>query len=345
MARYGVGIIGAGWVAGEYVRVFANDPRTDIVGVYNRTPGKATTLLRSRGVEAREYASVDELFDDEQVQIVVSCTHPVARREHCVRAAQTGRHIVIEKPIGVTLDDALAIREAVAAAGVKTVTSFVLRWNPQFLTVRQLIADGVLGDLVYGEADYWHPLKDVYPGYRFNVSKALGVSAFVCGGCHAVDILRYLGGEVVEVSAFSAAKRMNDDFEYDPVVVASVRFENGAVGKLATMLEADTPYIFNCKLFGSEGTIIDNEVYSSKHYPGSLGYWSFPTVKPDSAEVEHHPFKAEIDHFLECIETDTESHASIHDRVSFIGRPVRAARPGGIGICAGKSCVAPPIVM
>jgi predicted dehydrogenase len=213
----------------------------------------------------------------------------------------------------VTLDDSLAIRDAVARAGVKSVTSFVLRWNPQLVTVKRLIADGVLGDLLYGEADYWHPLQDVYPGYRSFVSKAQGVSAFVCGGCHAVDTLRYMGGEIVEVSAFSAAKRINDDFEFDPIVTASLRFENGAVGKLSTILEADTPYIFNCKLFGSEGTIIDNEVYSSAHYPGSLGYWSFPTVKPDSAAVEHHPFKQEIDHFLECIETDNESHASIHD--------------------------------
>lgn len=313
MAKYGVGIIGAGWVAGEYVKIFADHPLTELVGVYNRTPGKAGELLRSLGVDSREYSSLDELFDDERIQIIASCTHPDTRREHCVRAAETGRHIVIEKPVGTTLEDSLAIRDAVAKAGVKTVTSFVLRWNPQFLTVRQLIADGVLGDLVYGEADYWHPLQEVYPGYRAFVSEAQGKSAFVCGGCHAADILRYVGGEIVEVAAFSAAKRMNQDFEYDPVVAASLRFENGAVGKLATILEADSPYIFNCKLFGTEGTIIDNEVYSSKHYPGSLDYWSFPTVKPDSAEVEHHPFREEIDHFLECIESDTESHASIAD--------------------------------
>ena len=310
---YGVGIIGAGWVAGEYVKIFAGDPRTELVGIYNRTPGKATALLDSLGVEAREYETLDQLFDDDRIQIIASCTHPDTRREHCVRAAETGRHIVIEKPVGLTLDDSLAIRDAVAKAGVTTVTSFVLRWNPQFETVKRLIADGVLGDLVYGEADYWHPLKDVYPGYRSFVSKAQGGSAFLCGGCHAVDILRFVGGEIVEVAAFSAAKRLNDDFEFDPVVSATLRFENGAVGKLATILEADTPYIFNCKLFGTEGTIIDNEVYSSKHYPGSLGYWSFPTIRPDSAEVEHHPFKQEIDHFLECIESGTESHASIAD--------------------------------
>ena len=272
-----------------------------------------SALLAAHGVDAREYSSVDELFDDERVHIVASCTHPDVRAEHCVRAAESGRHVVIEKPVGLTPGDTAAIREAVRKAGVKTVTSFVLRWNPQFVTVRRMIDDGVLGDLLYGEADYWHPLKTVYPGYPAFVSKARGGSPTLAGGCHAVDMLRYLGGEMVEVAAFSAPKKLNLDYEYDPNVVAAVRFANGAVGKLSTVFDADTPYIFNCRLFGTEGTIQNNEVYSSKHYPGALGYWRFPTIEPDSAEVTHHPFKEEIDHFLECIETDVESHASIHD--------------------------------
>jgi predicted dehydrogenase len=313
MAKYGVGIIGAGWVAGEYVKVFRDHPLTEVVGVYNRTPGKASALLAAHGVEAREYASLDELYDDDRIGIIASCTHPDTRREHCVRAAETGRHIVIEKPVGLTLEDSLAIRDAVQRAGVRTVTSFVLRWNPQFETVRALQRDGVIGELVYGEADYWHPLKEIYPGYRSFVSKAVSGSAVVCGGCHAVDILRFLGGEIVEVAAFSAPKRINMDYEYDPNIVASVRFANGAVGKLSTIFDADTPYIFNCRLFGTEGTVINNEVYSSKHYPGSLGYWTFPTIEPDSADVTHHPFKEEIEHFLDCIESGEESHASIYD--------------------------------
>ena len=52
--------------------------------------------------------------------------------------------------------------------------------------------------------------------------------------------------------------------------------ENGAVGKLSTVLDADTPYIFNVRLFGTEGTVQNNRVFSKKHYPGSLNYWTFP---------------------------------------------------------------------
>ena len=313
MAKYGVGILGAGWVAGEYVKAFRDHPQTEIVGIYNRTQGKATRLMETHGVTAREYASDDELFEDERVQIVVSCTPPDARPDHAIRAAETGRHIVIEKPIALSMDRVEAIRDAVAAAGVKTVTSFVLRWNPQFETVKQLIADGVLGDIIYAEGDYWHPIKREYPCYDWIVGKDIGGSAFVAAGCHAADALRFFGGEVVEVCAFSTGPKLNLDYEYDPVAVASLKFENGAVGKLSTVLDADTPYIFNVRLFGTEGSIQNNKVFSKKHYPGALDYWTFPTIEPDSGDVSHHPFVPEVAHFIECIENDVESHASIHD--------------------------------
>jgi predicted dehydrogenase len=312
MAKYGVGMIGAGWVAGEYVKVFRDHPLTELVGIYNRTPGRASALMREHGVDGREYGSLDELFDDERIAIVASCTHPDTRAEHCIRAAETGRHIVIEKPIGLTPLDTHAIREAVVKSGVKTVTSFVLRWNPQFLTVKQLIADGVLGELLYGEADYWHPLRTYYPGYKAFVSKEQGGSPVLAGGCHAVDILRYVGGEIVEVSAFSAPKKLILDYEYDPNVIASVRFANGAVGKVSTVLEADTPYVFNVRLFGTAGAIQNNRVFSSTRYPGADDYREFPTEKL-TGEAAHHPYPAQVAHFLECIEQDVESHASIHD--------------------------------
>lgn len=312
-AKYGVGIIGAGWVSGEYLKAFRDHPLTEVVGMYNRTPEKATQRMQEHGVDGTEYATADELFDDERIDIIADTTPPDVRAEYCTRAAETGRHIVIEKPVGLTPEDTARIRDAVSKAGVKTVTSFVLRWNPQFETVRQMIADGVLGDLIYAQGDYWHPLKKEYPGYPWYITAEKGKSPFLVGGCHAVDMVRFLGGEIVEVAAYSTGPNLNMDYEYEPVTTASVKFENGAIGKLSTVLDADTPYIFNCHLFGTEGTILDNKVYSSKHYPGSMGYWSFPTIEPDSGDVTHHPFVPEVAHFLECIENDVESHASIHD--------------------------------
>jgi predicted dehydrogenase len=85
------------------------------------------------------------------------------------------------------------------------------------------------------------------------------------------------------------------------------------VGKLSAVVDADTPYAFNIRLLGSEGSIQNNRVFSSDRYPAVADYWEFPTVTPDRDDVSHHPFAAEVAHFVSCIQTDTESHASIHD--------------------------------
>src|SRR5207237_349049 len=90
-SKYGVGILGAGWVAGEYVKAFRDHPLTHVVGIYNRTPGKASQLMQAHGVEGREYGSLDEFFRDDRIQIVASVTHPPVRAEHVARAAETGR--------------------------------------------------------------------------------------------------------------------------------------------------------------------------------------------------------------------------------------------------------------
>lgn len=313
LGKYGVGIIGAGWVSGEYVKAFRDHPLTYVVGMYNTTPDKATRVMNSHSVKGKEFRSVQELLDDPNINIVVHCAHADSRPDMISKAALSGKHVVIEKPVALNPEGVAQIREAITKTGVKSVTSCVLRWNPQFATVRALIDDGKFGKLLYAEGDYWHPIIKAYPGYPYYMKKAHNGSSFVCAGVHAVDTVRWLAGEVVEVSAYSAGPTANPDFDYPPITVAALRFGNGAVGKLSSMIEGETPYIFNCRLFGTTMSIENNRVHSSKHYPGTLGYWEFPTVKPDSGEVSHHPFMPEIAHFIECIENNVESHASIHD--------------------------------
>jgi predicted dehydrogenase len=309
--RLGVAILGAGFVAGKYLDALRGEPRCEVVGIFSPTPGRAASLAEAHGSRARAYASVDELFADERVQIVVSATPPSVRPEHVVRAAESGRHVVIEKPLATSFAAVEQMRAAVARAGVRTVTSFVLRWNPQIRTIRRLVDDGTIGELLYAEGDYWHPLPGFYHD-SWLFTRREGGSAFVGAGCHAADAIRYLAGEVVEVAALSAPPRILRTLEYDPVVTASLRFANGAVGKLSTVLEGDTPHVFNTRLFGTDGTIQNDRVFSSARFPGATGYVRVPTVPPDTPAGQH-PFAAEIAHLLDCIEAGVESHASIHD--------------------------------
>ena len=73
---------------------------------------------------------------------------------------------------------------------MKTVVSFVLHWNPQFLWISKMLDEGAIGRIFYAEVDYWHNIGPWYRQYRWNVKKEIAGSAFLSAGCHAVDAMR-----------------------------------------------------------------------------------------------------------------------------------------------------------
>jgi predicted dehydrogenase len=219
---------------------------------------------------------------------------------------------LVEKPMALTMSENRLLRDTVAEAGVKSVVSFVLRWNPAVQTIRSLIASGAIGDLFYAEVDYWHGIKSTHHAWDLHSRKKTAGGAMLLGGCHAADALRWLtGDEVVEVSAVSV--NPGTSFEFDPNVVATVRFRGGSVGKVSALLDCEMPYQFNMDFAGTKGAIRDNRIWSRQLLPGQTGWASVPTILPDSGDVHHHPFDAEINHLVDCILNDRESHCNVAD--------------------------------
>jgi len=216
--------------------------------------------------------------------------------------------------VALNLEDLRRMDKAVKEAGVKTVVSFVLRWNPLFQSIKALLEQGAIGKVFYAEVDYWHGIGPWYKQYKWNIKKEIGGSSLLSAGCHAVDAMRFfLGKEVAEVFAYST--KIWQDYEYDPTIAGVLRFTDGTIGKISSCLECTTPYQFNIDLLGEYGTIRNNKIYSKKLFPGQTDYAIIPTVLPDSGEVSHHPFQGEIDHFIDCILNDVESHVNLADAV------------------------------
>ena len=109
------------------------------------------------------------------------------------------------------------------------------------------------------------------------------------------------------------SNNVKDFYEYDSNVVAIVKFRGGAIGKTSTLFDAEMPYTFNIDLVGTEGALRDNRLWSKRLLPGQTDWAALPTILPDSGDVHHHPFDAEVDHLVECIRTDRESHCNIAD--------------------------------
>ncbi|NLE36609.1 MAG: Gfo/Idh/MocA family oxidoreductase [Pirellulaceae bacterium] len=330
--KLGVAIHGAGWVAGAHALAWIKNPHIEVVSVSDIDLDRAKRFAEANGLRCSIRDRYDEVLADDRVDVVDITGPSHVHAEQAIAAAEAGKHVLVEKPIALTMDENRALRDAVARAGVKSVTSFVCRFNEQVVTLKSLLQSGAVGDLFYAEVDYWHGIKPTHHAWRLHSRKETGGSAMLLAGCHAVDTLRWLvGDEVEEVAAYGNNRK--GLFEYDANVVAVVKFRGGVIAKTSVLFDCEMPYAMNVDLAGTAGTLRDNRVYCPGLLPGQTGWATFPTVMLDSGDVMHHGFGREIDHFVECIQENREPHCDVadafhtHELCFAIDRSIEQGRP------------------
>jgi len=335
--KLGVAVIGTGWVSNEHIKAFCKNPKAEVIAILSRKPDRAEAKAKEHGLQnCRAYTDLRDMLRNRDIRAVAICTPHHLHAEQGIVCAKAGRHILIEKPIALELRSLRALRAAVEKANVRSVVSFVLRWNPLFETIKAMLAGKLVGDIFYAEIDYMHGIGPSYGGYEWIRKKDFGGNNLLTAGCHAVDAVRwFVGAEVVEVLAYANTSRHNPlRYEYDTNSITVLKFKNGVIGKVGCSIEAVMPYAFNILLLGDKGTIRNNQVFTQR-WPGQRSWATVPTILPDTADVNHHPFVEEINHFVDCILNDRESHCNIADAVktheiclamevsSREGRPVR----------------------
>lgn len=315
--QLGIAIQGAGTVSTGHLRAYLRNANCRVVAIGSRTKAGAEAKAREVGIDPASialYDSIDDLVADPNVDALSICTPHARHHEDAITAAKAKKHFIVEKPIAMSRDNLHAMAAAASEAGVRTVCGFVLRYNPMVETAYALSRNGFFGELLYVQTDYWHnPEQSGYPGSEDHV-RQMDASAMMLGGCHAVDLARYLmGSDIVSVSAVETAG--TPDAPHPPMQAAVVRFANGRIGKVSACVEQWMPYQFNVDLLGTDGGLRDNRFYG-RSLPGATDWAVFPTITPNSGLVSHHPFDGEIDHFVDCVLSGTESHASVRDAVN-----------------------------
>jgi len=200
MKTYGVGIFGIGWVAGEHIKAYVQNPNMKVVALASRHRTSAQSAKAKLGLDCDVLDTYDELVKREDIDIIDICSPNVLHAEEAIAAAEAGKHVVIEKPIGMNFKELKAVKDAIVKAEVKSQAGFVSRWNPHVQSIRNMIDKGGLGEPYYVEVDYYHEIGPWWSGWNWGAStKKGGPSASLVAGCHAVDLLYYFGGEVEEV--------------------------------------------------------------------------------------------------------------------------------------------------
>jgi predicted dehydrogenase len=340
-----VGIVGLGWVAGAHIEAFKSVQGANVTAVCSRRDLKESELEEQYGVPLHAYTSYEAMLADPGLDIVDICTPHPLHPQQAIAAARAGKHLIIEKPISVTYQDAKAMREAIRKAGVKVCVCFEARYSQHFTMIHSCIQDGLLGDLHYGEVDYYHGIGPWYKQYQWNVKKDFGGSSLLTAGCHALDgLLFFMNAEVEEVMTYGSRSKnpIFQPYEYETATVTLLKFKGDKAGKVTSVVDCLQPYYFHIHLVGSDGSLLDNRFYSKKLKGLTKERWStLETALIDSGDVSDHPYQPQFQAFVDSLrkgesmpltdfDTAFESHRVVFaaDLSAKEGRPVKLSELG-----------------
>lgn len=306
MKKYNVAVIGYGWVSTAHIQAINATTSAQVTAIYSSRPQDSAVLSARHGGAIQAYTDLDALLARPDIHAVSICSYPHQHADQIIKAARAKKHVIIEKPISLTWEEAKAVREAVEAARVRVCVCFECRYSSQLTATKAVIDAGLLGALHYGEVDYYHGIGPWYGQFRWNTTRADGGSSLLSAGCHAMDaLLLCMGGEVDSVTSQATRSRSEifAEYEYPTTSVTLVKFKDGRIGKVASVIDCLQPYYFHVHLLGSEGSILDNRFHSSK-LPGLNRHaWSTLSMKLlDSGDVSDHPYQTQFEAFFSALD-------------------------------------------
>jgi predicted dehydrogenase len=305
MKKYNVAVIGYGWVSTAHIQAINATPLAQVTAVYSSRPQDDAALSARYGSSIKTYTDLNAILRLPDIHAVSICSYPHQHAQHVIAAAQAGKHIILEKPLTLTLTDARAISAAVEKAGVKTCVCFELRFSSQMKATKAVIDAGILGSIHYGEVDYYHGIGPWYGQFRWNTTKRDGGSSLLSAGCHALDaLLLCMGPEVESVTSFATRSKNAtfSQYEYATTSVTILKFSGGRLGKVASVIDCIQPYYLHTHLVGSEGSLLDNKFHTNRINGLNKHAWSNLSMKmADSGDVSDHPYQAQFEAFFEAL--------------------------------------------
>jgi UDP-N-acetyl-2-amino-2-deoxyglucuronate dehydrogenase len=249
----GFGIVGTGVIAAMHAAAIATVPRARLAAVTDVAGGAAAAFAAARGCAAEP--GLDQLLARPDVDVVCVCVPSGLHAEVGIRAARAGKHLVVEKPIDVTLAAADRLIEAARAAGVALTVISQHRFDPGLIELKRLLGDGALGRLVLAEASTkWYRTQAYYDSAAWRGTWAMDGGSLMNQGIHYVDLLRWCMGPVTEITAVCATQA--HQVEVEDTALAIVRFGSGAVGTILSSTAAYPGFPQRLEITGTDGTVI-----------------------------------------------------------------------------------------
>ena len=255
MEKVKVAVLGLG-MGFAWAKAAVDLPQTELTMVFDPSYDRNDRIDKKFYMEnnVRIANSEDELIQsDADVIVVASPDHFHA--EQSIKALRAGKHVVCEKPLATTVDECRRIAEAVKESGRSFMTGQVCRYAPGFKLAKYLLTEGRIGELVCLESEYAHDYTHC-PGWEnWRKDPEVRRQGFLGGGCHALDLVRWLAGDPIEVFAYMNHKFL-PDWPTNDTGIAVAKFENDVIGRIFVSIGVKRPYTMRTVIYGTKGTII-----------------------------------------------------------------------------------------
>ncbi|MBI2826943.1 MAG: Gfo/Idh/MocA family oxidoreductase [Planctomycetia bacterium] len=250
---FGFGVIGCGMIAKFHARAIADIRGAKLVACYDAIPASADRLAAETG--CRAYHKLANLLADPAVEVVTIGTPSGAHMEPAVAAAKAGKHVIVEKPLEITLSRCDKIVDACRKAKVKLSAIFPSRFHDSSQEIKQAIEDGRFGRLTMGDAyvKWFRPQSYYDSGAWRGTWKLDGGGALMNQAIHSVDLLAWFMGPAIEIRA-QTGLLAHERIAVEDTAVATLRYANGALGVIEASTAAFPGYLKRIEIHGSEGS-------------------------------------------------------------------------------------------
>jgi predicted dehydrogenase len=336
-ATIGVGMLGYAFMGKAHVNAYRTLPymamelplSPRLVAIAGRDEQAVQAAATRFGFERSE-TDWRALIADDSIGLFDNGGPNAVHAEPTIAAAEAGKHVICEKPLGRTADEAYEIWRRVQATGVKAMCAFNYRFVPAVRLARRLIEAGELGEIYHFRGRY---LQDWIADPQFPMvwrlsKEAAGSGALGDLGAHVIDLARYLVGEITTIAGTARTfieDRPGGHVDVDDAVEAVVEFEGGAVGTLeATRFAVGRKNGLSLEINGSKGSIAfdlerlnELSVHLSGSRPGehAQGFRRVLVTEPDHPYMDmwwppghiigwEHTFSHELLHLLSAIASD-----------------------------------------
>jgi predicted dehydrogenase len=253
MQELGFAIIGTGMIARYHAEAIAATTGTRLVAICRTGAVGAQDAAQRFGVPCE--TSLDVLLARTDVDAICICTPSGLHAQQAIAAARSGKHVLVEKPIALSLPDADAMIAACRDAGVRLGVALQRRSDPQFQAVRAAITAGTLGRLVLGSVSvpYIRP-QSYYESAAWRGTWALdGGGALMNQSVHLIDLLLWFMGDVADIQAHVAT--LDHAIEVEDCAAATLRFTNGALGSIIATTAAAPGFPHRVEIYGTRGGV------------------------------------------------------------------------------------------